>query len=65
MDQVKVGDTIRIDYMDDCGYDTVANSYIGKTGKVTFIDDRSYIHGDWGGLSLIPNVDKFTIINND
>lgn len=65
MEQVKVGDTIRIDYMDDCGYDTVANSYIGKVGKVTFIDDRGYIHLDCGGLSLIPEVDKFTIINND
>lgn len=64
MEQVKVGDTIRIDYMDDCGYDTVVNSYIGKICKVTFIDDRGYIHTDCGDLSLIPDVDKFTIINN-
>ena len=31
-ENVKIGDTIKILWVDDCGYDTVVNSYIGREG---------------------------------
>lgn len=55
---VKVGDTIRINFMDD----PYAMGYAGKTGKVTHIDDMGQIHGTWGGCALIPGVDSFEVI---
>lgn len=36
-------------------------SYSGKTGVVTHIDDAGQIHGTWGGLALLPDVDIFLI----
>lgn len=54
----KVGDTIRINFMDD----PYATNYVGRTGKVTRIDDMGQIHGTWGGCALIPGVDSFEVI---
>lgn len=45
------------------GIDHQAEQYKDKTGTVLFIDDIDQIHGTWGGLALIPGVDKFEIIN--
>ena len=56
--KVQIGDRIRIIYMDG------EPQYTGKEGIVTRIDDANQIHGDWGGCALIPNVDKFEVINN-
>ena len=67
---VKKGDTIRIDHMDDNapsftfwgGKDKSAPDYNGKTGTVDYIDDSGQIHGTWGGLAIVPEVDDFTVI---
>ena len=53
---VKVGDKIRIIYMED------EPNYTGKEGVVTRIDDIGQIHGTWGGCALIPGVDKFEVV---
>lgn len=55
---VNVGDTIRITKLDD-NYD---NSYPGREGVVESIDDMGQLHGTWGGLAVIPEVDEYEII---
>ena len=52
---VSVGDTILITRLDD-PYD---NSYVGREGVVESIDDMGQLHGTWGGLAVIPEVDEF------
>lgn len=51
-----VGKVIRITCMDD------EPSYEGKTGKVIFVDDMGQLHGTWGGLAVIPDIDRFSVI---
>lgn len=59
----RVGDTIRIIHMDDCGgKDTQAQNYNGKTGEIEYIDNEGQLHGTWGGLAVLPDVDEFEII---
>lgn len=53
----KVGDTIRIDYMDG------EPNYFGKVGVIERIDDIGQLHGTWGGCAVIPGVDGFTVID--
>lgn len=53
----KVGDKIRIIYMDG------EPRYTGREGIVTLIDDANQIHGDWGGCALIPDEDVWEVIN--
>ncbi|MBQ6447118.1 MAG: DUF4314 domain-containing protein [Bacillus sp. (in: Bacteria)] len=53
-----VGDTIKITYMKG------EPMYVGRTGIVEFIDDAGQLHGTWGGLAVLPEVDKFEIIEN-
>lgn len=61
--KVQIGDRIRIVSMaDNGGQDWQAARYRGKEGEVTFIDDIGQIHGNWGGLALIPGEDEFEII---
>lgn len=46
--------------MDDDGCkDLQAKRYDRKTGVVESIDSLGQIHGTWGGLSVIPKVDKY------
>ena len=52
----KVGDMIKILYMEG------EPQYTGKTGTIEFIDGIGQLHGDWGGLAVVPNVDSYTII---
>lgn len=60
----KIGDTIRIIQMDDNGgSDWQASSLNGKEGTVEHIDSMGQLHGTWGGLALIPEVDTFEIIS--
>lgn len=54
----KVGDTIKIIYMDG------EPQYSGKIGTITHIDDIGQLHGTWGGCALIPNVDEFQKIES-
>ena len=52
---VKVGDLIRIIYMDG------EPNYTGKEGVITHIDDMGQLHGTWGGLAVVPNIDEIEI----
>lgn len=56
---VKVGDKIKIIFMDD------EPSYSGKIGIVEHIDDIGQIHGSWGGCALIPGVDQFEVVDKN
>ena len=58
MTKVKVGDTIRIIYMNG------EPQYDGKTGIVIHIDDACQIHGTWGGCAIIPEIDDFEVIKS-
>ena len=54
--QINVGDKIRIVKMVD------VEKYNNTEGKITKIDDMGQLHGTWGGLALIPEVDDFEVI---
>jgi len=56
MKMPKIGDKIRIIYMDG------EPQYNGKIGTVTDIDDAGQIFGTWGGLAIIPKTDQYEII---
>lgn len=56
MPEIKVGDKIRIIKMED------VPEYSNRTGKVVYIDDAKQLHGTWGGCAIIPEEDKFEII---
>ena len=63
MRKVKIGDTIRIIRMDDQGgKDLQSREYNGQTGIVEHIDSIGQLHGTWGGLAIIPEVDEFEIV---
>jgi len=53
----KVGDKIRIIHLRD-----EDSRYVGKEGTIEFIDSLGQLHGTWGGLAVIPEVDRFVII---
>lgn len=52
-----IGKIIRIIYMDG------EPRYAGREGEVTSIDDMGQLHGLWGSLAVIPNVDIFEIVD--
>jgi hypothetical protein len=55
--KVKVGDVIRIIEMKgETGYD-------GRFGIVTSIDDAEQLHGTWGGLAVLPDVDSYILVS--
>ena len=61
---VKVGDKIRIIYMND---PYAGNDYAGREGVVTMVSKDPWgdtaIYGTWGGCSLYPSAgDRFEII---
>ncbi len=53
---VKVKDKIRIIQIDG------EPKYSGKVGIVEHIDDIGRIHGTWGSYALIPEIDKYVIV---
>ena len=57
--QAKKGDKIRIIKMRD---PYRGDDYTGKEGYVTFIDDAGQLHGTWGGLAIIPEIDEIIIL---
>lgn len=68
---VRIGTKIRIEEMHaetavspafPDGIDHQAEALNGKTGIVTSIDDAGQLHGDWGGLAVIPGEDRFSIL---
>jgi hypothetical protein len=36
--------------------------YTGKEGVIEYIDDAGQLHGSWGGLAVVPEVDEVKII---
>lgn len=36
--------------------------YDDKEGIVTYVDSIGQLHGTWGGLAVIPEIDEFQII---
>ena len=44
------------------GRDTQATGYAGRSGTVEFIDSIRQLHGTWGALAIIPEVDVFEIV---
>lgn len=57
--QYKVGDKIRIIYMDG------EPQYTNKEGVIEFIDDIGQLHGTWGSCAVNPDVDRFMRVNNE
>lgn len=55
----KVGDKIRIVQMKG------EPSYDDRVGIIQHIDDQNQLHGTWGGLAIIPEVDKVEVIQNE
>lgn len=53
-----IGKIIRIIDMRDEPY------YTGKTGMVEYVDSIGQLHGTWGGLAIIPEEDKFEIVDD-
>ena len=56
--EAKVGDKIRIIRLED----PYVKDYPGKEGFVTHIDDAGQLHGTWGGLAIIPEIDEYIIL---
>ena len=57
----KVGDKIKIIQLDD----KYGAHYAGREGVITVIDDMGQLHGTWGGLALIPSLDKIVKIGEN
>jgi len=63
---VKVGDKIRIIKMDNQnGKDKSADNYNGRIGIVEHIDSLGQLHTTAGSLAVIPEIDKFEILNQE
>lgn len=54
----QVGDKVRIIEMNG------EPEYKGKTGVIELIDAAGQLHGTWGGCAIIPDVDKYEIVND-
>lgn len=57
---MKVGDKIRIIRMED---ELQGDNYVGREGVIEFIDSMGQLHGTWGGLAIIPEVDIVQILS--
>ena len=61
--KISVGDKIRIIKMyDSGGVDWQATQMNNRTGVVEYIDGAGSLHGTWGGLAVLPDVDEFEVI---
>lgn len=54
----KPGMKVRIIHLD-----SEDNRYDGKEGIIEYIDGIGQLHGSWGDLAIIPEIDKFELIN--
>lgn len=64
-DMFHVGDVVRIIHVDDQGgKDYQASRLNGKSGMIEHIDDAGQLHGTWGSIALIPELDEIEIVNN-
>ena len=57
MNNTIIGKRIKIIYMKG------EPSYSGKTGFIEKIDSLGQLHGTWGGLAIIPEHDKYEVID--
>ena len=55
---IKIGDKIRIIYMDG------EPQYTGAEGVVTHIDDMEQIFGTWGGCAIVKDLDQVEVIES-
>lgn len=55
--KVQIGDKIRIIHL--CDED---GRYNDKEGTIEYIDSLGQLHGSWGGLAVIPEADRFVVI---
>ena len=39
--------------------------YFGRVGYITHIDDIGQLHGTWGGLALVPDLDNFIVVEEE
>ena len=39
--------------------------YSGKVGAITHIDDIGQLHGSWGGVVLVPDLDEFVTVGDE
>jgi len=53
---VKIDDKTKIDYMKDDEH------FNDREGIIEFIDSKNQLHGTWGSLAVIPEVDTYTVI---
>lgn len=60
LESLYLGKTIEITEL----YDEPFVSYSGRTGLVEYIDDMHMLHGTWGSLAIIPEVDEFIVLDN-
>lgn len=56
-----IGKKIRIIFMDDVKSGAYYN---GKEGEVEYVDDMGQLHGTWGSLAIIPEIDRFIVIDD-
>ena len=42
-----------------------AEDYFGRVGFITHIDDIGQLHGTWGGLALVPDLDNFIVVEEE
>ena len=56
---VRKGDYIRIIDMEG------EPQYAGREGYVTHVDDAWQIHGTWGGWAIVPDKDRFEVIEKN
>ena len=57
-EKAKPGDIIKITKLED----PYEHSYEGRIGKVELVDSMGQLHGTWGGLAVIPEVDEYIIV---
>lgn len=53
--EFKIGQMIHINHL----FDEKDSRYDGKEGKIKSIDSIGQLHGTWGSLAVIPEVDDF------
>ena len=39
--------------------------YSGRVGVITHIDDIGQLHGTWGSLALVPELDDFIVLEDE
>ena len=62
---IRPGMYLYIVQMNDAdGFDVEAARMNRKVGVIKSIDDASQIHGTWGGLAVIPDIDRFIVADS-